>query len=58
MRNGALIRWKGTTSLITHYNFLPLDTEDTGIYYLEEVSAHEASISHHGFGHFRMFLLL
>ena len=54
MRNGAFVRWKWHPSLVTHYNFLPLDPKEIGEYYIEEVSANEASISHDGFEHFSM----
>ncbi|XP_014289736.1 ATP synthase subunit s, mitochondrial [Halyomorpha halys] len=53
MRNGAFVRWKGQPGLVSHYNFLPLDPEDKNPYFIEEISAVEASISHHGFDHFK-----
>lgn len=51
MRNGALIRWRGQNQLVSHYDQLPKD-EDKGVYYIQEVDATDASISHHGFAHF------
>lgn len=52
MRNGAFIRWKGESNLVKLYNDLPLDPEQKGDYQIEEIAAHGASISHHGFQHF------
>ncbi|RZF40453.1 hypothetical protein LSTR_LSTR013915 [Laodelphax striatellus] len=52
MRNGALVKWKGYNSYITHYNGLPLDSNDRGVYHIEEVDGTNAAISHHGFPHF------
>ncbi|CAH1407203.1 unnamed protein product [Nezara viridula] len=53
MRNGAFVRWKDQPGFVTHYNFLPLDPAEKHPYYIEEVSAVEASISYHGFDHFK-----
>jgi H+-transporting ATP synthase F0 complex subunit s len=52
MRNGALIRWVGHTGFVAHYNSLPLDPKDNGVYHIAEVNAEMASITHHGFSHF------
>ncbi|XP_039289433.1 ATP synthase subunit s, mitochondrial isoform X2 [Nilaparvata lugens] len=52
MRNGALVKWQGYKSYITHYNGLPLDPEDKGVYHIEEVDGTNAAISQHGFPHF------
>jgi len=53
MRNGAFIRWKGYPSFVKHYDGLPLDPNDTFPYLIEEIDATDASISHHGFAHFK-----
>uniref|UniRef100_A0A069DPT9 Putative atp synthase subunit s mitochondrial n=1 Tax=Panstrongylus megistus TaxID=65343 RepID=A0A069DPT9_9HEMI len=52
MRNGAFIRWQGQPNFLSHYDNLPLDENDKAPYYIEEVDATDASISHHGFPHF------
>lgn len=51
MRNGALVRWKGQSQFVSHYDQLPKD-EDLGKYHIQEIDATESSISHHGFPHF------
>lgn len=54
LRNGAIIRWKGMNEFVTNYNNLPKDDEQPAKpYYLHEVDATQASISHHGFAHFK-----
>ncbi|XP_014254588.1 ATP synthase subunit s, mitochondrial isoform X1 [Cimex lectularius] len=53
MKNGAFIRWIGNSDFVGHYNSLPLDPKLTGNYNIEEVKADQASISHHGFDHFK-----
>lgn len=52
MRNGAYVRWHGQPTFVKHYNNLPLDEKDKTPYYIEEVDATDAAISHHGFPYF------
>lgn len=52
MRNGAFVRWKGHPKFLSHYDELPKDDDDLGQYYIQEVDATDAAISHHGFAHF------
>jgi len=47
-----MVRWKNHDKFVPHYDSLPKD-DDPGKYYLQEVDATDASISHHGFPHFK-----
>ena len=48
LRNGAKLKWRGTTSFLKDYNQLPIETEKCCIM---EIDASDSSISHFGFLH-------
>lgn len=50
LRNGASVKFKGVQEYLSNYNNLP--PEGT-VFYVQEVNATEASITHHGFEHFK-----
>lgn len=49
LRNGAFVRWKSSSKLVTDYNALP---STAGDYHIEAVEANDAGISYEGFPHF------
>lgn len=60
MKNGAQVRWKGCNEFVNHYDCLPtIKCGSFNQFHIEQVYAgQEASISHLGFGYFRMNKLL
>ena len=50
LKNGAYVRWKGVSELLTDYNKLPVIGQQ---YYVEGVDANDAGICDIGFEHFK-----
>ena len=51
LRNGATVKWKGSTRWQTDYNTLP-STDNKRVYQIEEVDVDEAGIMDVGFDYF------
>lgn len=49
LRNGGSIKFVGVKEFLSNYNNLP---PEGAVFYVQEVDATEASITHHGFPHF------
>lgn len=49
LRNGGAVKFVGVDEYLKNYNLLP---PEGAVFYVQEVDATEASISHHGFEHF------
>lgn len=49
LRNGGAVKFKGVEEYLKDYNTLP---PEGAVFYVQEVDATEASITHHGFEHF------
>lgn len=49
LRNGGAVKFIGVENYLSNYNSLP---PEGAVYYIQEVDATEASISHYGFEHF------